>query len=831
MKKLILLLLAFTGSINFTYAQWQSTNGPSHFPITSMAASGTNIFVGSGGGGVFLSSDSGTTWTAVNNGLTDTTVTSLVISGASIFAGTGRGIFLSTNNGTTWTDVNNGLSNTNVTSLAALGINIFAGTSGNGVFLSTDNGGSWTAVNNGFAGGNVTALAVSGTNIFAGTLGGYVNLSTDTGSSWTEIDNYSLIGPITSFAKSDTDIFVGSGGGAYLSTNNGSTWSAFNNGLLTSNIMSLAITGSNILAATYGGGVFLSTDTIVSNWRAVNNGLTDTNITSLLVFGTNIFAGTNTAGAWKRKLSDILTCVPVINASSTTSFACYGSVTLSNNLGSAYSWSDGETTKSITVTAAGDYSCNVTTSCGNITSNVIRVSITSSVVINASSATYFFCGDSVTLTESDSMGSSAYLWSDGETTQSIVVRQAGNYSCNVTTGCGNITSNVISVVIASNYTISPGGATSFCQGGSVTLSADSASSYLWDDGETTQNIVVTTSGNYLCNVSTVCGTLSTNSIRVNVNPYDSPVASITPAGDSLALCPGTLLTASNVKNSQGNSYLWSNGATTSTIIISTPQIDSVTITDGYGCSATTATNVATVYSLPSTPVITPGGPTTFCDGDSVVLTSSAATGYNWSNGATTQSIAAKSTSSYSVIVINANGCSSANPSNTISVTIHSNPVLPIIHQFNNSLKSSDLTENQWYLNGTIISGATGQFYIPAQSGEYTVVFINSNGCSATSTPFHFTFVGITELINDYSFSIYPNPATNQITLNTTSSRICCGTAIVSIMNILGQEASPPTPLQWRGEDAQIDIRNIPPGMYFLQMKTENGNVAKKFVKE
>ena len=61
----------------------------------------------------------------------------------------------------------------------------------------------------------------------------------------------------------------------------------------------------------------------------------------------------------------------------------------------------------------------------------------------------------------------------------------------------------------------------------------------------------------------------------------------------------------------------------------------------------------------ATPTITAGGPTTFCAGGSVTLTSSAGTTYLWSNGATTQSINVTSSGSYTVRVTNASGCQSA----------------------------------------------------------------------------------------------------------------------------------------------------------------------------
>ncbi len=72
------------------------------------------------------------------------------VSGTNIFAGAPGGVFLSTNNGTTWTSVSTGLKNDVVSALAVSGENIFAGTNG-GVFLSTDNGTSWTSASSGLA--------------------------------------------------------------------------------------------------------------------------------------------------------------------------------------------------------------------------------------------------------------------------------------------------------------------------------------------------------------------------------------------------------------------------------------------------------------------------------------------------------------------------------------------------------------------------------------------------------------------------------------------------------------------------------------------------------
>jgi len=150
-------------------AQWIQTNGPYGGTIYCFAVNGSNLFAGTFGG-VFLSTNNGTSWTAVNTGLTNTSVLSLAVNGSNLFAGTLGGVFVSTNNGTSWTAASTGLTNNIVRSFAVNGSNLFAGTQG-GVFLSTNNGTSWTAVNTGLPSTTVYALTVNGSNLFAGTAG------------------------------------------------------------------------------------------------------------------------------------------------------------------------------------------------------------------------------------------------------------------------------------------------------------------------------------------------------------------------------------------------------------------------------------------------------------------------------------------------------------------------------------------------------------------------------------------------------------------------------------------------------------------------------------
>jgi len=199
-------------------------NGIMHQSVTSFAFSGTNIFagtsdVGSPFGNIYISTNNGTNWTEVAKGIPDGgSVSALAISGTNIFAGIligsylgqvyGEGVFLSTNNGANWSAVNNWLGNIEVTSLVVSGTNLFAGTFNSGVFLTTDNGANWNNVSNGLLNNSISCLAVSGTNLFAGTPGG-VFISTDNGKNWASVNDGLTDTYITSFVVSGANLFLG----------------------------------------------------------------------------------------------------------------------------------------------------------------------------------------------------------------------------------------------------------------------------------------------------------------------------------------------------------------------------------------------------------------------------------------------------------------------------------------------------------------------------------------------------------------------------------------------------------------------------------------------
>lgn len=342
----------------------------------------------------------------------------------------------------------------------------------------------------------------------------------------------------------------------------------------------------------------------------------------------------------------------LLTTSGPTTFCSGDSVTITASGAAPYLWSTGQTTASITVTTGGTYSVTGTGGCGSVTDSVIVTVITSAVTsVTPNGPTTFCQGDSVTLTAS---GASSYLWSTGQTSASITVSTSGSYTVTGTSSCG--TSNATLSVQVNQFpvpSIALSGPTTFCQGDSLVISAAGGSNYLWSTGSIGSSITVFTSNTYTVTISNLCGSVSTT-VTTIVNPL--PTAFLVVNGPT-SLCPGdtTTLTTPSI-----GTYLWSNGATTNNIVVSTPGNYTLTVTNGCGSNSTTQ-----IIGTGSIPVVSINGSSpTICPGDSVTLTASGGSSYLWSTGATSSQIVVYAASTY--IVTATNGCGSTQGSSFLT---------------------------------------------------------------------------------------------------------------------------------------------------------------------
>ncbi len=138
----------------------------------------------------------------------------------------------------------------------------------------------------------------------------------------------------------------------------------------------------------------------------------------------------------------------------------------------------------------------------------------------------------------------------------------------------------------------------------------------------------------------------------------------------------------------------------------------------------------TVNALPSTPVITPSGATSFCTGGSVDLTSNYTGGNEWSTTELTDAITVSSSGNYFVTYTDGNGCKATSPTTTVNVSSAPLPTLTIIGSATMCqgdtviLKSSSADTYLWANSSSVADSI-----IITSSGTYNVTTTNTNACN------------------------------------------------------------------------------------------------------
>lgn len=191
-----------------------------------------------------------------------------------VYAGTKDGLFLSSDTGVTWTEISTGLTNRNVRAFTPAFGFLYAGTVGGGIFRSSDGGSNWEAVNNGLT--NLDARSIASSQgqrtLLAATSGG-VFLSADSGGSWTEINTGLPSLDVRDVLYRDSGAYAATDSGVFLRMPSDSVWLPLNNGLTTFDVRALAGDGTTSLVAGTGVGIFRWHINIANlNWSTVPGG-------------------------------------------------------------------------------------------------------------------------------------------------------------------------------------------------------------------------------------------------------------------------------------------------------------------------------------------------------------------------------------------------------------------------------------------------------------------------------------------------------------------------------------------------------------------------------
>lgn len=304
-------------------------------------------------------------------------------------------------------------------------------------------------------------------------------------------------------------------------------------------------------------------------------------------------SGTDLNGCVNTSTAQVtVNALPSVTANSPS--VCAGSATTLTASGAAtYTWSNAQTTASITVSPVANTVYTVTGTDPNGCVNSFTTQVTVNVLPSVTASSSSVCANATaTLTAS---GASTYTWSTGSTTASVTVTPASTSVYTVTgtdlNGCVNSFTTQVTVNALPSVTAN---SPSVCVGGTATLTASGAASYTWSTTQTVATITVSPAATttYTLSGTDLNGCSNSYTATVTVNPAPTLIV------NSTSICSGSsaTLTASGV-----TTYTWSNGTAGNSITVNPTSTTIYTVSGNMaGCPVTVAkTATVIVNTLPA----------------------------------------------------------------------------------------------------------------------------------------------------------------------------------------------------------------------------------------
>ncbi len=355
----------------------------------------------------------------------------------------------------------------------------------------------------------------------------------------------------------------------------------------------------------------------------------------------------------------IVTPLPIPDLGNDTGF-CQGSnftITLDPGTFDSYSWNTTATTQTINVSnpAYGTYAVTVTDTNGCINTDNLTIYQYNLPSLNIGDDTSYCEGDDfnwvITAGNYD-----AYLWQDNSTSAIYLADSPGNYTVTVTDVNGCQSSDNVTVTENPTPVVDLGSNLIFCEDELINEIFDAGAStgpgmsYSWNTGSVIQQIIVTEPGTYavtVTNNSTQC--FSTDDVTVSYFPKADPNL-----GSDDILCVGEFITLDPSNEVSGYNYIWSTGATTSTIDVNQPGVYWVRLDAQNGTCVNLTDTI--VLSPGTTPVIELGNDLRMCLGQQVIFNNDGSpqpnVEYVWQDGDESYEYVATETGLYTLTATN-----------------------------------------------------------------------------------------------------------------------------------------------------------------------------------
>ena len=484
------------------------------------------------------------------------------------------------------------------------------------------------------------------------------------------------------------------------------------------------------------------------------------------------------------------------------------------------SWNTGATTEDLNNLNAGVYTITVTDANQCVeTVNITVGNSTGNLTISSDQLVNENCGNTDgSIDISVAGGTLPYLfsWDNGSSTEDISGLSAGNYVVTITDGNGCTFSNTYTIINnTGNLAASAQITNEICGNGSGAINLSVTGnvgtlSYLWSNGETTQDLSNLSAGLYSCTITDANGCVLTSSSYNLINESSTLVLS------------NTTITNENCNNGQGDiditiqggtspiNYLWSNSETTEDISGLSEGTYSATITDDNGCQVQTGT--LNLFNTPGALNVTTDLVTNeICNNGAGAIAISTSGGlapitYAWSNGSTSEDISSLSAGAYTLTASDGNGCIfnySESVSNT-SGTLQLDNAVITDENCNNGTGAIDLFISGGATPYTFLwsNGETTEDISSLSAGSYDIAITDANGC---------------EVIGNYT--VNNNTGTLAVTSLGTAENCSNGAGEIDI-SVTG--GAIPYTFLWSNGATSEDLTGLSGGTYSCTITDNNG---------
>ncbi|MDY0141925.1 MAG: T9SS type A sorting domain-containing protein [Bacteroidales bacterium] len=540
---------------------------------------------------------------------------------------------------------------------------------------------------------------------------------------------------------------------------------------------------------------------------------------------------------------------------------------------------DGEITNTLITSLPGDYYCLLIAGENELMTEVATITIAE---VNPVLETEISACDGSTV-ELNPGDFTSYLWQDASSTQIYEATTSGTFAVTVTDENGCTASTSTEVTFSDELIIYWEDAITLCEGSSISLIAPQSDTYIWANGEETQELEVSEEGWYYVTITQstctgndsiyvetvaipdefelgedifVCETVvtlngpevedidflwSTNETTQNIEVSETGTYELTiinefgcERSDEIMVEFGTELlvnlhtsdtiescvgTTVTLNPQIGSSWLWSNNTTLPSLTVNTQKWYYVTVNNDYGCQGVDSVFV----KFNPLPVINLGSDQEYCADENIIISAPNAVSWLWSTGETTQGITVTSSNNYRCTITDINGCQN---SDTIRITVQALP---------NANLGPDATIQA---NQTLIIGVPeGEYMYEWNTGANTSnILIDASQLDLGNHLYSITVTNIHDCKSSDQITITIVPASDvpeniankiSITPNPTNGLInISGQGInnITIFDNIGKELI-------STKNTNIDLSKYPAGMYFVKISANNEIITKKLIKQ